>query len=109
MSRFTRGFITGVLIGGAYTLLNAKQSGKETREAIKAYVWQVETDARDVRTKTDNLKTTLAYLTNEALPLAQQVATELQVKLKGFQSEIKPRVRRISEKISELSTDISEE
>lgn len=109
MAKFRKGFVFGALLGGVYTLLTAKQSGAATRQQLKNYVQQTKENVTDVNEKFANLQESLHRLANDGKAAFEEAQAEIQTNLRHFQEENKPRLRRIGDKLNQLTTHILEQ
>lgn len=108
MANFKSGLLTGAIIGGLYGLLKAPRAGKETRESLKKYLDQTTDDVNDVKFKMDGLTNALKRLSNEGIQSVQEATEEIKISIQHFAEENEPRVRRVNEKITQLTNDIED-
>lgn len=108
MAGFKSGLFWGAVFGGLAGLLNAPQSGKETREDLKQFIETTTDDVNDVRYKVDNLRVAVQRLANEGIESARVASEEIQTSLKHFEEENQPRINRIQSSISQLQTNLDE-
>lgn len=102
MSNFKSGLFWGAFFGGLAGLMNAPQSGKETRIKLKNFIDQTTDDVNDVRFKVDNLKVAIQRLQNESVKSSKIISEELQTTLQHFNEETQPRLRRVQESADKL-------
>ncbi|XJS09975.1 YtxH domain-containing protein [Aerococcaceae bacterium WGS1372] len=106
MAGFKNGLFWGAVFGGLAGLMNAPQSGKETRENLKNFIENTTDDVNDVRYKVDNLRMAVQRLSQEGLGSVQQASEEIQTTLKHFEEETKPRMNRIQDRADTLAKNI---
>ena len=97
MSKFLKGFIFGSVIGGAVALLNNPRSGKENREILSKQIQEVTQDVTVINTGKATLERGIKELQEVIVPQTMEVV-----------NSIKPRFRRIQDKIQTLQTHLKE-
>ena len=108
MSKFLKGFIFGIVIGGAVTLLNNPRSGKENREILAKQIQEVTQDVTVINTGKTTLQRGIKEIQEVIVPQTMEVVNSIQEEVTKFQLENKPRFRRIQDKIQTLQTHLKE-
>lgn len=106
MAGFKSGLFWGAVFGGLAGLMNAPQSGRETREDLKNFIDNTTEDVNDVRYKVDNLRMAIQRLSQEGMGSVQQATEEIQTSLRHFEEETKPRINRIQDRVDTLTQNI---
>lgn len=109
MAGFRSGLFWGALFGGIAGLMNAPQSGRETRQDIKDFIDTTTEDVDDVRYKVDNLRVSLQRLAGEGLDSVKEASQDIQTSLKHFEEENQPRINRIQDRSQQLQTTVEEQ
>ncbi|MFC5713562.1 YtxH domain-containing protein [Thalassorhabdus alkalitolerans] len=100
------GIAAGVLIGGAYVLLTAPQSGKELREKAKR---KEEWTALNEQTlnKKDEIKEKWNEISTEGKEALSNLSSEMQRTYNRYEEEVKPEVQAIQKEVQEISDTIA--
>ncbi|WP_054635564.1 YtxH domain-containing protein [Thalassobacillus sp. C254] len=100
------GIAAGILMGGAYVLLTAPQSGKELREKAKR---KEEWTALNEQTlnKKDEIKEKWNEISTEGKEALSNLSSEMQRTYNRYEEEVKPEVQAIQKEVQEISDTIA--
>ncbi len=109
MDRYLKGVLFGGVIGSFYGLLNAPDSGKNTRLKIKTYFHDVKKSQQQVQQDLTNLQKSVTHLKTDGMQSAVEFAEEITTCMANFQKESHPQLERIKSLINHLQSDLNTE
>lgn len=109
MNRFTQGLLFGAFVGGLIGLLNTPHSGKENIRRMKEYVDDNTTAAEDLSVSLQGMQRSLKSLSEDGLGVMDIATKDLTASLEEFTQRNRPRIKRVSDRVAQLTEDLQKE
>lgn len=109
MNKFTQGLLFGAFVGGLLGLLNTPHSGKENIRRMKEYVDDNTTATGDLSVSLQGLQRSLSSLSEEGMAVVDTATKDLTASIEEFTQKNKPRIKRVSDRVSQLTEDLQKE
>lgn len=109
MNRFVQGLLFGTFVGGLIGLLNTPHSGKENIRRVKAYVDDNTAATEELTVSVQGLQHSLSSLSQEGMGAVDTATKDLTASIEEFTQKNKPRIKRISDRLSQLTEDLQKE
>lgn len=108
MSKFSKGFLVGSLIAGAYTLLNAKQPGKETQQQLRLKATDTINDIKAFKNATTNTISSTKSI-QEGITQLNQTIADIKESVTAFQIDNQHTINRIQRKLEKVTSHFNKE
>lgn len=109
MKDFTQGLLFGAVVGGLVTLLNTPRSGQENRIRLQAYMQDNTESMDELNADLSRLKDSINRLATEGLGVVNTATQEITASVEDFAAKNQPRIRRVTDRLTELTETIEEE
>lgn len=97
--KFLKGFLFGAIIGGTYTLLTAKRSGKETRQQLIQQTKEWTESINDVAQSSIELQQSIQKLVVDGATIVSTFSQELSTILEHYQETATQKVTAIQQQL----------
>ncbi|MFV0557274.1 MAG: YtxH domain-containing protein [Enterococcus sp.] len=106
MNNFGKGLLFGAVVGTAFGLLKAPNSGKETRQRLRQDVDDITESTLEFNDSLTNLKEAIVTTKTTAATLIPSVQAEIKKDLTAYQFQIEPRRKQIEEQLEVLNSHV---
>ncbi|RFU62116.1 YtxH domain-containing protein [Peribacillus glennii] len=105
---FIVGFLTGTVIAGAATMLNAPTSGKELRTKIKDNKDEILATLAEVKERLIDIKDETAQASKVSKDSINSFIADVKILIENWKQDIEPNKQELTSHIQEIESSISE-
>lgn len=109
MKNFAQGLLFGTIVGGLIGLLNTPHDGAENRRRLQAYINENTNSVNDLTEDLQRLQQSVSRLSNEGMMVMDTFTKEVTESVEDFSQKNQPRIRRITDQVSNLTDTIEKE